>query len=51
MVFVTKNGKVIAITADIFGSRFFLKNFLYLFIFTATYNYRCFKTGSGSFEL
>jgi hypothetical protein len=50
MVFVTKNGKVVAITADILGL-WFLKNFLYLFIFTATNNYRCFKTGSGSFEL
>jgi hypothetical protein len=50
MVFVTKNGKVLAYIADILGSGFF-KNFLYLFIFTVTYNYRCFETGSGSFEL
>jgi len=50
MVFVTKNGKVVAIIADILVSCI-LKNFIYLFIFTATYNYRCFKTGSGSFEL
>jgi len=47
MVFVTKNGKVIAIIADILDSWIKKKNF-FIYLFSRQ---RCFKTGSGSFEL